>query len=215
MAQEPERRFFRLTPREWRENLESLVWAVALAMAIRTFVIAPFKIPSGSMIPTLLVGDRILVSKFLYRLHPPRRGDIVVFYYPNEWHPLPERLRTARDPGRPLGRRLSQLFSAGRPFIKRLVAVGGDRVELRDGRIYVNGALLEQPRVFQTTRYRNDGAYGRSGDVIDVPAESYFVLGDNSGSSHDSRYWGFVPKRLVIGKALCIFWPLPRWRVLR
>ena len=100
----------------WRENVESLAWAVALALIIRTFIMAPFKIPSGSMHPTLIEGDRILVNKFLYRFRPPQRGDIVIFRYPE-------------DPKR--------------PFVKRLVGLGGDAVEIRHGTIFVNGAPLD------------------------------------------------------------------------
>jgi len=209
-----EKRFLNLTSTEWKENIDSLIWAIALALAIRTFVIAPFKIPSGSMHPTLLEGDRILVTKFEYRFHPPRRGDVVVFYYPNEWHSLPDRMHQFFDASRPLGGRFSQLMTAGRPFIKRLVGVGGDHVEIRDGHLYVNGSRLESNEVFRTNNYRNDGIYGQAGQVIDVPPDAYFVLGDNSGSSHDSRFWGFVPKRFLIGRARCIFWPLTRWRML-
>ena len=172
----------------WRENIESILWAVALALAIRTLIIAPFKIPSGSMRPTLIEGDRILVNKFLYHFRPPHRGDIIVFRYPD-------------DPKR--------------PFIKRLVAVGGDTVEIRDGHLLVNGVLLEKPEVFRTNHYYNQGPNGQAHQVIQVPNEAFYVLGDNSGSSHDSRFWGFVPKRLLIGRALCIFWPVTRWRILR
>ena len=172
----------------WRENVESLVWAVALALAIRTFIIAPFKIPSGSMRMTLIEGDRILVSKFLYHFRPPQRGDIIVFRYPE-------------DPKR--------------SFIKRLVAVGGDTVELRDGRLLVNGQPLETREVFRQTYYSNQGAYGQRGHPVEVPPNALFVLGDNPPHSHDSRFWGFVPKRLLIGRALCIFWPIPRWRILK
>ena len=196
-------------PSALRENIESLVWAVGLALVIRTFVMAPFKIPSGSMHPTLIEGDRILVNKFIYRLHPPRRGDVVVFYYPNEWHPLRERLT---DPNRSW---FDRLFNSGRPFIKRLIAVGGDDVEIRDGRLFVNDQLLENREIFRTNRYYNQGPYGELHHIIHVPPDSFYVLGDNSLSSHDSRFWGFVPKRLVIGQATCIFWPLTRWRLLR
>jgi signal peptidase I len=170
----------------WRENIESLVWAVALALAIRTFIVAPFKIPSGSMRTTLLEGDRILVNKFIYHFRPPRRGDIIVFRYPE-------------DPKR--------------SFIKRLVAMGGETVEIRDGKVLVNGDPLEG--VFRATTYYNQGAYGQEGQVIEVPEDSLYVLGDNSSSSHDSRFWGFVSRRVVVGQAMCIFWPITRWRVLR
>ena len=172
----------------WRENLESLIWAAALALAIRTFVIAPFKIPSGSMRMTLLEGDRILVSKFIYRFHEPHRGDIIVFRFPG-------------DPKR--------------PFIKRLVGLGGDRVEIRAGAVLVNGEPLSGYGGFQTRDYVNQGQWGSMGQVVEVPAGEFFVLGDNSGSSHDSRFWGFVPRRLLIGQAICIFWPPNRMRILR
>ncbi len=172
----------------WRENIESFLWAVALALLIRTFIIAPFKIPSGSMHPTLIEGDRILVSKFLYHFRPPRRGEIVVFRYPE-------------DPKR--------------PFIKRLVALGGDTVEIREGQILVNGQVLKEAEVFQSIHYVNDGLYGKTRQVIQVPPNHFYVLGDNSRSSHDSRFWGFVPARFLIGRAVCIFWPLNRLRALR
>jgi len=171
----------------WRENLESLAWAVALALLLRTFIMAPFKIPSGSMRPTLIEGDRILVNKFLYRLRPPQRGEIIVFRYPD-------------DPKR--------------PFIKRLAAVGGDTVEIREGRLVINGTPMEDGPL-STVQYSNQGAYGQEGQAVQVPGDALFVLGDNPGSSHDSRFWGFVPKRLLIGRAMCIFWPFTRWRVLR
>jgi len=172
----------------WRENVESIVWAVALALAIRTFIIAPFKIPSGSMRPTLIEGDRILVSKFLYRFRPPRRGEIVVFRFPDD---------------------------TKRPFIKRLAAMGGDTVELRDGQVLVNGQPLDGTGIFTRNRYYNQGPFGQPCQVVQIPAGSFFVLGDNSLSSHDSRFWGFVPRKLLIGEAVCIFWPPRRWRILR
>ena len=160
-----------------RENLESIVWAVAVALVIRTFIIAPFKIPSGSMHPTLMEGDRILVSKFVYWLHPPAPGDIVVFRYPE---------------------------NPKRPFIKRLVASGGQEAEIKDGRVLVNGRPSDSP-VVRELYYYNAGSFGEAGRAVAVPPGHYFVLGDNSSSSHDSRFWGFVPRRLVIGKAVCIF----------
>ena len=172
----------------WRENLESLVWAVALALIIRTFIMAPFKIPSGSMRPTLIEGDRILVNKFLYHFRLPQHGDIIIFRYPE-------------DPKR--------------PFVKRLVGVGGDAVEIRDGTIFVDDKPLDGTGIFRTNHYYNQGQFGQPHQAVKVPDGSFYVLGDNSGSSHDSRFWGFVPKRLLIGRAMCIFWPPTRWRVLR
>lgn len=171
----------------FRENLESILWAAALALVIRTFIIAPFKIPSGSMRPTLIEGDRILVNKFLYRFHEPRRGDIIVFRFPE---------------------------NPKRPFIKRLIAAGEDEVEIRQGHVLVNGRRLDAAAV-QDFTYHNQGQFGQEGAATTVPADMYYVLGDNSSSSHDSRFWGFVPKRFLIGKAVYIFWPPKRVRALR
>jgi signal peptidase I len=172
----------------WRENIESLVWAVALALLIRTFVMAPFKIPSGSMRTTLIEGDRILVNKYIYRFKEPERGDIIVFKYP---------------------------VDGKRPFIKRLIGKGGEKVEIRDSRIFINGQETAEPPILGEISYYNQGDYGKQNQVIEVPEGQYFVLGDNSASSHDSRFWGFVPRKNVIGKALCIFWPPTRLRGLR
>ncbi len=172
----------------WRENIESLIWAIALALVIRTFIMAPFKIPSGSMRTTLIEGDRILVNKFLYRFKEPQRGDIIVFKFP---------------------------VDGKRPFIKRLIGLGGERVEIRDGRLLVNDQAVAEPPVFKGITYYNQGIYGKIAQVIEVPEGSFYVLGDNSSSSHDSRFWGFVPRHMMIGKAMCIFWPPNRIRVLK
>ena len=172
----------------WQENLESILWAAAVALVIRTLIVAPFKIPSGSMHPTLIEGDRILVNKFLYRFRQPRRGEIIVFRFPE---------------------------NPKRPFIKRLIAVGGDTVEIREGHIFVNSRMASGGEASPTTYYYNQGPFGQEHTATDVPQGMYFVLGDNSASSHDSRFWGFVPKRLLIGRAMCIFWPPTRLRALR
>ena len=197
----------------WRENLESFVWAVIVAMTIRTFIIAPFKIPSGSMHPTLLEGDRILVNKFIYYVRTPHPGEIVVFYYPKEWHPFHERLEGLFQSDASLMERLSRFFTVGRPFIKRLAGVGGDKIEIQDGHVIVNSQRLEAP-FFGVNHYLNDGFYGQPHQVIQVPHREFNVFGDNSRTSLDSRIWGFVPKKLMIGKAVCIFWPPNRLRIL-
>lgn len=182
----------------WREWAESIVIAFLLAMVIREFFVQAFKIPSGSMIPTLLVGDRLMVNKLRYgpkirfthqRLpgfSKPNRGDVIVFAYPE-------------DPKR--------------DFIKRLIAFGGERVEIRDGDIYIDGKLWADPRIAKIYYY-NRGQYGQEGEAVKVPEGSVYVLGDNSASSHDSRFWGFVPVENIIGRAELIYWPLPRLRVL-
>ncbi|MBI2094461.1 MAG: signal peptidase I [Candidatus Omnitrophica bacterium] len=172
----------------WRSHLEEIAWAVAIALVIRTFIAAPFKIPSGSMRMTLLEGDRILVSKFIYHFREPSRGEIVVFRYPE---------------------------NPKRPFIKRLAAIGGDTIEIQEGKLLINGEFVKESEVLASMHYYNQGPFGQEGQKVTVPKDSYFVLGDNSASSHDSRFWGFVPRRYLIGKAVCIFWPIFRWRVLK
>lgn len=181
---------------EW---IESAVIALILALIIRTFIVQAFKIPSGSMHPTLLEGDAILVNKFLYgaripltpwklpSIRPPARGDIIVFVYPE-------------DPKK--------------DFIKRLVAKGGETVEIRNGTIYVDDKPVTDP-AFNCRYYYNKGDFGGINQKITVPEGMYFVLGDNSFTSHDSRYWGFVPEKNICGKALVIYWPPNRIRVLK
>jgi signal peptidase I len=172
-----------------RENLEVIVTAVILALIIRTFVVQAFKIPTGSMRPTLIEGDRILVNKFIYRFTKPKRGDIIVFKYPED---------------------------KKKDFIKRLVATNGEAVRIVDGDIWVDDVLVEDPKKIKQIYYYNkpDAPYGADGSIVRVPDDGYFVLGDNSASSRDSRYWGFVPKSYLVGKAFIIYWPLNRIRIL-
>lgn len=158
------------TKRVIREYAESLVIAAALALLIRTFIVTPFKIPTGSMEPTLVPGDKIFVNRFIYRFHPPQRGDVVVFRYPE---------------------------NPRRDFIKRLVAFGGETVEIDNGKVKVNGEVIDEPDIFLALYYYNRGSYGAVNTQITIPSEHFFVLGDNSGSSRDSRYWGFVPKKFL------------------
>lgn len=166
-----------------REYIEIITIAVVVAGIIRLFVVEPFKIPSGSMIPTLLVGDHLLVSKFLYKFTEPKRGEIVVFKYPD-------------DPSR--------------NFIKRIIAVGGDTVEIREKIVYVNGTRQDEPYVQHVfpdilpARYSPRDNFG----PITVPSNSFFMLGDNRDSSLDSRFWDhrFVAHRALVGKAWIIYW---------
>ena len=166
-----------------REYAESLLIAAVLALIIRTFIITPFKIPTGSMEPTLLPGDKIFVNRFIYRFRSPQRGDVIVFRYPE-------------DPRR--------------DFIKRLVAFGGETIEIANGKVRINGQIVDQPEIFQKINYFNRGVYGAAEAQITIPYDCYFVLGDNSSSSRDSRYWGFVPRKLLLGEAFVIWWPPTR-----
>ncbi len=179
-----------------REYFESIVVAVILALFIRTFVVQAFKIPTGSMEPNLLVGDHLLVNKFIFAptLNPAerfvlpmreiRRGDVVVFKFPEE----PER-----------------------DFIKRVIGLPGDSVELRNRQIFVNGNQLEEPYahyLFPVGEGQESGSFDvreRYGPVT-VPTQHYFMMGDNRDNSQDSRYWGFLPQHYVKGRALMIYW---------
>lgn len=174
---------------KWENWVKPLFIAAILAIGIRTFLIGPYKIPTGSMIPTLLVGDRIFVDKISFRFKEPQRGDIVVFKYP---------LDKKKD------------------FVKRLVAFGGEKVEIKDGQVLINGQKLENPASFSQRFYynRSEWDYGKEGQVIGVPGDHLFVLGDNSAQSSDSRNWGFVPRKDVIGRAVLIWWPYKRVRLL-
>jgi len=183
----------------WRDWIESIIVAFLLAMVIRAFVVQAFKIPTGSMRMTLLEGDLILVNKFIYgakvpftklrlaAVRQPKRGDVVVFIYPED---------------------------RKKDFIKRMVGLPGETVEIKGGSIYINGKLAEVP-IFNRIYYYNMGDFGAEGQKIVVPKDSYFVLGDNSSSSRDSRYWGFVPKDNLLGEALIIYWPPRRIRLIK
>jgi len=182
-----------------REYFESIVIAVILALFIRTFVVQAFKIPTGSMENNLLIGDHLLVNKFvlgpsdsrLERAVLPlgtiRRGDVVVFKYPEE----PER-----------------------DFIKRVIGLPGETIELKQKKVYVNGTPLDEPYVHFLEPPGTAGAASEvtSLDVrerfgpVTVPANQYFVMGDNRDNSQDSRYWGFLLRDYVKGRALIIYW---------
>ncbi|MGH9330005.1 MAG: signal peptidase I, partial [Vicinamibacterales bacterium] len=177
-----------------REYFESICVAVILALFVRTFLVQAFKIPTGSMENNLLIGDHLLVNKFVLGPGGPgsallpvgdiSRGDIVVFKYPED----PER-----------------------DFIKRVIGLPGETLEVREKKVYINGAAIEEPYVHYL---EPAGAYGEvtSFDVRDrygpvtVPHGHYFVMGDNRDNSQDSRYWGFLPRHYVKGKALLIYW---------
>jgi signal peptidase I len=175
-----------------REYVEAALIAVFLALFIRTFVIQAYKIPSGSMEPTLLVGDHILVNKFIYGikvpfisktlvpLGKPGRGDIIVFKYP---------LDKRKD------------------YIKRVIGLPGDEIRIMDKEIFING------KPFGGGFGVYDKSSGRDSNLgpIGVPQNGLFVMGDNRDHSYDSRYWGFVPLDLVKGKAIVIYWSWPHW----
>ncbi len=182
-----------------REYFESIVIAVILALFVRTFVVQAFKIPTGSMENNLLIGDHLLVNKFIFGPsvspierallpeRPIRRGDVIVFKYPED-----------RE----------------RDFIKRVIGLPGETLEVRDKRVYINGKKLDEPYVHfleppqgssnysEVTSYDLRERYG----PVTIPANEYFVMGDNRDNSQDSRYWGMLPRDDVKGRAVLIYW---------
>ncbi|ACV62086.1 signal peptidase I [Desulfofarcimen acetoxidans DSM 771] len=159
----------------FREIIESIAIAVLLAAIIRIFILEPFYIPSGSMIPTLMINDRIIVSKFNYYFTEPKRGDVVVFKYP-----LDQEER----------------------FVKRLIGFSGETIEIKNSKLYINGKETQENYLPPDLHMIGDfGPY-------QVPADSYFMMGDNRNNSKDSREWGKMPKDLMIGKAIFVYWPL-------
>jgi len=193
------------TTREW---VNTGLVAVVLAWVIMAFIIQAFKIPSGSMMNTFKIGDHIFVAKFIYgiripftrnyiwEIQEPKRDEIIVFQFP---------LEPKKD------------------FIKRCIAVPGDTVEIKDKKVYINGKLKEQEyaiyadeRVYPNYRelpveYRNRDNLG----PIVIPENSYFVMGDNRDHSYDSRFWGPLERGYIKGKALFLYWPLKRIRIIR
>jgi signal peptidase I len=176
-----------------REYAESIIVAILLALVIRTFVVQAFKIPSGSMEDTLLIGDHLLVSKFIYgtkipftdtkilKIRDPKRGDVIVFEYPE-------------DPSK--------------DFIKRVVGLPGDVVEGKDKKVFVNGQPFENPHeihkekdIIPKARNPRD-SFG----PVTVPADSYFMMGDNRDRSYDSRFWGVVKSSKIKGLAFIKYW---------
>lgn len=175
------------------ELVETIVTAVILALLIRAFIIQAFKIPSGSMIPTLLIGDHVLVNKFIYGVKipftdnrvlvfkKPAKGDIIVFKFPKD---------TSKD------------------FIKRVVAAEGDKIESRNKVIYVNDKPLNETYA----HYRDNNVLPYAMNPRDnfgpftVPENKYFVMGDNRDESNDSRFWGYIDFKEVKGKALILYW---------
>lgn len=176
-----------------REYTEAIIIALVLAFFIRTFVIQAFKIPSGSMLPTLLIGDHLLVNKFIYGIkvpftgtvlvpiNSPERNDVIVFRYP-------------QDP------KLD--------YIKRVIAIGGDTIESRDKVLYMNGKPFDDKYGVRMDNSVADGTLSprdNFGPIV-VPEGKVFVMGDNRDNSYDSRFWGFVDQKAILGKALIIYW---------
>lgn len=176
-----------------QEYIEAIIIAVLIAVFIRTFIVQAYKIPSRSMVPTLLVGDHLLVNKFIYGVKipyfrktiipvtNPKRGDIVVFIYPND---------------------------RSKDFIKRVIGIEGDTIEIKNKKIFLNGReYTDQFGIYSdSTIYPGTVQPRDNFGPVTVPPNSLFVMGDNRDESADSRYWGFVDLKDVEGKAFIIYW---------
>jgi signal peptidase I len=177
----------------WKEYLEAIIVAVLLALFIRTFIVQAFKIPSGSMLPTLQIGDHLLVNKFIYGVknpftenillpfEKPHHGDVVVFRFPQD--------RSV-------------------DYIKRVVGVSGDTIVIKNKKVLVNDRPVEEIHAQYTSTYVMPATEGPRDNFgpIKVPEGKIFVMGDNRDNSYDSRFWGFVDQRDVLGKASIIYW---------
>lgn len=180
-----------------QEYAEAIIIAIFIALFIRTFIVQAFKIPSGSMKPTLQIGDHILVNKFIYGVkmpyfrnmlipfRNPKLGDIVVFIYPED---------------------------RSKDFIKRVVGISGDSIEIRNKTIYLNGLPFSDAYGVYVDNFIIPGSIQPRDNFgpITVPPESIFVMGDNRDQSYDSRFWGFVDLKDVMGKAFIIYWSWDR-----
>lgn len=166
-----------------RENFQILAIAIAFALVIRLFIAEPRYIPSDSMEPTLLIGDRLVVEKVTYRLHPPETGDIIVFQPPQL---LQEQFG----------------FLPDKAFIKRVIGTPGDLVQVQNGIVYLNGQPLQEAYIAEPPAYQMN--------AVRVPTGRVFVMGDNRNNSNDSHVWGFLPQQNIIGRAIFRFFPFNR-----
>ncbi len=173
--------------RRFYENFEAFFTAVVLALLIKRYFIDCYQIPSPSMEDTLKEGDRILVAKFLYHFADIKVGDVVVFRTP------------------------PSIYRPDKPYyIKRVVGLPGDRLEIRNRHIYRNGKLVDKPSFFLRNQYTSRLNNGETFEAVVVPEGEIYVFGDNSSNSYDSRYWGGVPIENVMGKAFFRYWPPTR-----
>ena len=207
---------------KFREYTEAIIIAVFLALLIRAFVVQAFKIPSGSMLETLQIGDHILVNKFIYGLkfpfsdnkflifNPPKRGDIIVFSFPGN-----KEIKECTSFSRNLSARVGNAVKRGNPFylfkddcrdfIKRVVGVGGDKIKIKNKKVYINNVPLDE----SYTIYKDDNTGSSPRDnfgPFTVPRRSLFVMGDNRDQSYDSRFWGIVDISEIKGRAFIIYW---------
>ncbi len=168
---------------EQKENIKVLAIALSLSLLVRILIAEPRYIPSDSMMPTLEVGDRLVIEKVSYNFHPPATGDIIVFEPPQQL----QRYGYAKN----------------QAFIKRIIGLPGDTIRIEEGIVYINDQPLPENYIAEPPEY----ALLTS---VKVPEDKYFVMGDNRNNSNDSHVWGFLPRKNIIGRAIFRFWPYQR-----
>ncbi len=185
----------------WKELPILVVVALAVAVVIKTFLVQAFFIPSASMRDTLLEGDRVMVNKLSYRFGEPERGDVIVFDSPLVPHDEGESVVSAviRNIGEALG-----VSTPDTALIKRVIAIGGETIEIRDSQVYIDEIAISEP-------YLRPGSAMDDFGPVTVPMGEVFVMGDNRNQSEDSRRFGTVPVNDIIGRAFVRVWPPSRW----
>jgi signal peptidase I len=179
-----------------------IVVALGLAILIQAFLVKPFRIPSPSMVPTLDVGQRVLVNRLGTHFGDPSRGDVVVFKPPAGADSNECGIPSEPDDGHPCAKPTDKRSSSN--FIKRVIGLPGDTLFVRDNRAYVNGKRLTEPYINKDT---SCDALCNLDKPIKIPPGYFFMMGDNRGQSDDSRQWGPVPKKWIIGRAFFTYWP--------
>lgn len=181
------------------ELVRTIALSIILSLGIRTFVAEARWIPTGSMLPTLQINDKLIIDKVSYRLHAPQRGDIVVFMPPNT-----AKICSQLVPGETVDPwqvdpNKSEVPEIKDAYIKRLIGLPGDKIQVKQGKVYINNQALSEQYIADAPNYELG--------PITVPQNSYLMLGDNRNNSCDSHMWGFVPKDRIIGRAVVRFWP--------
>jgi signal peptidase I len=202
--QEPDNLTQQKTENAWVEAVKTIGLSAILAFGIRTFVAEARYIPSGSMLPTLQINDRLIIDKVSYHFQNPQRGDIIVFMPPDEASlclgaPPPSKSKDLLNPSDSSQPKTPKLKDA---FIKRVIGLPGDKVQVKGQKVYINDQPLQEKYIEDAPNYE----FG----PIRVPKNSYLVLGDNRNNSCDSHFWGYVPHDNIIGRAVVRFWPMNR-----